>query len=529
MAMNTVINTNMRALTAHRNLSTVGARQNKANQRLSSGKKINSAADDAAGLAISEKMKAQIKGLDMASKNSEDAISLIQTAEGSLTEVNNMLTRVRELTVQAANDTNQQEDRVKIAEEVASLLTEIDSISSRTEFNEKKLNDGSFQDGFFQIGANAGQKLDLGIGNMSVSGIGIDKIKDTFGIEKKVDLDPKAGAVGVLSDGVKSEASTSVTTDIKVGAQGNTLTTGTVKIAAIVDGVAQELSFDIDLSSVKGGNNGEITKAELAQGIVNGLNKNKEFSDKFTATVATNGTFKIVANDNGGEVKFAAAGADKVTVTLGNDSAGVAVEKNAGGAVGDMKLATTGVVDGNHGEINFKNLQDGDTITIGGKTYTKVADKDAARDTYGGFSTIDELRDMLAADGVNTTKNGNDKLKLDFASEDSPLAGTYSVNAKDVSDKGKEFSDLLDSIDESLKTVTTQRSKLGANQNRLEYTINNLNITSENLSAAKSRIEDTDMAKEMMNLTSANVLQQAATSMLAQANQAPQSITQLLG
>ncbi len=161
MAINTVINTNVMALTAHRNLGTVGNKQNKANQRLSSGKKINSAADDAAGLAISEKMKAQIRGLDMASKNSEDAISLIQTAEGSLTEVNNMLTRVRELTVQAANDTNQKEDRVKIAEEVAQLLTEIDSIADRTEFNEKKLNDGSFQDGHFQIGANGGQSLEI--------------------------------------------------------------------------------------------------------------------------------------------------------------------------------------------------------------------------------------------------------------------------------------------------------------------------------------------------------------------------------
>ncbi len=262
MAINTVINTNMMALTAHRNLGTVGNRQNKANQRLSSGKKINSAADDAAGLAISEKMKAQIKGLDMASKNSEDAISLIQTAEGSLTEVNldmasknsedaisliqtaegsltevnnmltrvreltvqagndtnqqsdrvkiaeevaqllteqtaegsltevnNMLTRVRELTVQAGNDTNQQSDRVKIAEEVAQLLTEIDSISSRTEFNEKKLNDGSFKDGHFQIGANAGQKLDLSIGNMSAYGIGLDEIstiinRDRFDIKQ---------------------------------------------------------------------------------------------------------------------------------------------------------------------------------------------------------------------------------------------------------------------------------------------------------------------------------------------------------
>ena len=528
MAMNTVINTNMRALTAHRNLSTVGARQNKANQRLSSGKKINSAADDAAGLAISEKMKAQIKGLDMASKNSEDAISLIQTAEGSLTEVNNMLTRVRELTVQAANDTNQQEDRVKIAEEVAQLLTEIDSISSRTEFNEKKLNDGSFQDGFFQIGANAGQKLDLGIGNMSVSGIGVDKIKETFGIEKSVDLDPKAGAVGVLSDGVKTSAKTQDLGALNqtILGQNETLTTGTIVIKAQVDGVQQELKFDLDLSHVKATGATGITKEEFSNGVAAALNKNEEFAKNFSASGGADGKLVITANKEGGDITIGATAGD-IKIQLDKTSAGKTVTgydtlTDKGSAAGGDNIK------GHYGEIDFSKLEDGDTVTIGGKTYTKVADKDAARDTYGGFSSVDELRDILAADGVNTTKNGQ-KLTLDYANENSPLAGTYSVNAKDVSNKGKEFSDLLEDIDESLKAVTTQRSKLGANQNRLEYTINNLNITSENLSAAKSRIEDTDMAKEMMNLTSANVLQQAATSMLAQANQAPQSITQLLG
>nr|WP_317358107.1 flagellin [uncultured Tyzzerella sp.] len=529
MAMNTVINTNMRALTAHRNLSTVGARQNKANQRLSSGKKINSAADDAAGLAISEKMKAQIKGLDMASKNSEDAISLIQTAEGSLTEVNNMLTRVRELTVQAANDTNQQEDRVKIAEEVAQLLTEIDSISSRTEFNEKKLNDGSFQDGFFQIGANAGQKLDLGIGNMSVSGIGMDAIKETFGIEKTVDLDPKSSNVGVISEGVKAQGSSKAFADVSDAKIQNDkfLSTGSIEIKVSIKGEEQVLKFDLDLSAIKTENTGnKISKANISQGVLNALNKNEEFSKQFTATLVGD-KLVITGNKEGGDVLFGGAdgafAANEIKLTLHKGDAltdNLEVDLGAGGTV----------TKGNYGTINLENLEVGDTVTIGGKTYTKVANSDEAKTTYGGFSTIDELQQALATDGVNTAKvNNNKSLTLDFANENSPLAGTYSVNAKDVSDKGKEFSDLLDSIDESLKTVTTQRSKLGANQNRLEYTINNLNITSENLSAAKSRIEDTDMAKEMMNLTSANVLQQAATSMLAQANQAPQSITQLLG
>ena len=294
MAMNTVINTNMRALTSHRNLAMVGASQSKASQRLSSGKKINSAADDAAGLAISDKMRAQIKGLDMAAKNAEDATSLIQTAEGSLTEVTNMVQRIRELSVQAANDTNTNEDRQKIAKEMVQLFDEIDAISSRTEFNSKKLTNGTAQDLHFQIGANGGQKLELNIDSMNAKA----------------------------------------------------------------------------LNSVFGGS----------------------MRGKVSALAAA----------------------------------------SAGG----------------------------------------VAAKAIAGESWSGFLT---------------------------------------------------------NIDKALATVNDQRAALGATQNRLDYTIKNLNVSSENLAAAKSRIEDTDMAKEMMNLTAANVLQQAATSMLAQANQAPQSITQLLG
>ena len=288
MALNTVINTNVMALTAHRNLGAVGNRQQKANQKLSSGKKINSAADDAAGLAISDKMKAQIRGLDMASKNAEDATSLIQTAEGSMSEVTNMLQRMRELVLQASNGTNTSEDRLKIKTELEQLATEIDSIGDRTEFNKQKLMTGVFSNGIqFQIGANKGQYITLSFGEASVkmSGLGLSELVVSFG--------------SIFSTG------------------------------------------------------------------------------------------------------------------------------------GD-----------------------------------------------GG-----------AASGATLVSN----------------------------------------IDTALGKIATKRATLGAAQNRLEYSINNLKNSRENLSAANARIEDTDMAKEMMELTQANVLQQAATSMLAQANQAPNSITQLLG
>ena len=527
MAINTVINTNMMALTAHRNLGTVGNRQNKANQRLSSGKKINSAADDAAGLAISEKMKAQIKGLDMASKNSEDAISLIQTAEGSLTEVNNMLTRVRELTVQAGNDTNQQSDRVKIAEEVAQLLTEIDSISSRTEFNEKKLNDGSFKDGHFQIGANAGQKLDLSIGNMSAYGIGLDEIMDAFGLEKKVDLDTKSSQVGVVGDG-KSATVKSAAAEALAGGEDITSMTVSIKMKNNITGKEETFTYDISGFKITGAN--ATQPQQVATEIMKVLQNDKDFSSKFQVSDATNGKLNIALKDNGGEYSFTNGAGVFSTQLFKSDGSVVA---NKGFKAAD---ATTNATEGYHNEINLKNLKEGDTLTIGGRTFTKV-EANNPKNIANGFSDAKELADLLKEDGIDLLKaDGNVVTGTDTTvylnridHQGSRLAGTYSVNQKQVSDQGKEYSNLLENIDESLKHVTEQRAKLGANQNRLEYTIKNLDLSSENLSAARSRIEDTDMAKEMMNLTQANVLQQAATSILAQANQAPNNITQLLG
>lgn len=278
---NTAINTNVMALNSHRALTSVGNRQARSAERLSTGQRINRASDDAAGLAISEKMRSQIRGLDQATRNSQDGISLIQTAEGALEEVHAILQRVRELTAQAANGTNTDTDRGKIGVEITGLLNEINTIADNTQFNEQNLlnTDGDGLELSIQTGANSGQRLDFTIQAMNLEG-----------------------------------------------------------------------------------------------------------------------------------------------------------------------------------------------LELGG---------------FGG-------------------------------------------NFTDAVDDGDALSSLLDDVDTAISTVSTQRAELGAVQNRLEHTVNNLQVASENLSAANSRIRDTDMAKEMMSLTQANVLQQAATSMLAQANQAPQSVLQLL-
>ena len=504
MAMNTVINTNVMALTAHRNLGTVGNRQNKANQRLSSGKKINSAADDAAGLAISEKMKAQIKGLDMASKNSEDAISLIQTAEGSLTEVNNMLTRVRELTVQAGNDTNQQQDRVKIAEEVSQLLTEIDSISARTEFNEKKLNDGSFENGYFQIGSNAGQSLNLSIGEISVESLGLDQTKDVFGV-----TGGKDGAY--LTANVRKNTGETVN--------------GTQKKAAAhkvesqnIDGLdAKEYTFELSYRDAKGDiKTIKSTEVKVAVDKV-GENIRDAFKGIEIDGIKITGNAKKVtfeAKEAGSKGKFEILGLKAIR---SDNKSEAAIGEIVGGTVVEGKDART--------EYDLEKLaENGATLTIGGKTYKKVAANNV-QDKDTEFSNSDEFVKLLAKGGIVAHKVAGQNTTVEFKQK----GEGYRIDSNAVSNVGKDYSNAIANIDKALKTVTTQRAQLGANQNRLEYTINSLNLSSENLAAAKSRVEDTDMAKEMMNLTSANVLQQAATSILAQANQAPNNITQLLG
>ena len=518
MAINTVINTNMMALTAHRNLGTVGNRQNKSNQRLSSGKKINSAADDAAGLAISEKMKAQIKGLDMAAKNSEDAISLIQTAEGSLTEVNNMLTRTRELAVQAANGTNQQEDRVKIAQEVAELMSEIDAITERTEFNEKKLNDGSFKDEHFQIGANGGQKLNISIGRMDVKGLGLDALMETFGIEggNKDGANVKAtirNADGKIVEEEKVVATKHQVSELEIAKTGTTDFAENDELTATIvyKNSKGELKTITGDTKATNGNKGDFDQLLSAA-----LGGKTDFED-FKLTYGTDNKFTFDAIKEGAEGKF-----EILSVSISNkaDPSKVVSIKGKGD-----------ITEGYDKHIKYADddIKEGSSITVGGKTFNIVATADDIVDPSTDYA-IDAndngkgLEEMFAKAGIKAIESESGT-GVKFVR----INKGYAVSDDRVSDTGADYSDSLKVIDKALKNVTSQRAKLGANQNRLEYTIKNLELSSENLNAARSRIEDTDMAKEMMNLTQANVLQQAATSILAQANQAPQSITQLLG
>jgi flagellin len=346
------INNNLMAINTHRQLGITNTAGAKSMEKLSSGYRINRAGDDAAGLSISEKMRAQIRGLTMASKNAQDGISLIQTAEGALNESHSILQRMRELAVQAANDTNVEIDRESLQAEIDQLAQELTRIAENTEFNTQKLLDGTFEEAKFHIGANSEQNISLSIGNMDA---------DTLAVGQKIETASESG-----THTIKQPGSTGATIATFYSA-GKTISSATSTVEAVM--------------------------AEVSGYYVT----------------------------------------------------------NSGVTTGDLFLAADSAYDG------------GLTMTFGINISTQAA-----------------------ADSAITT------------------------------------------INNALEQVSAERSKLGAYQNRLEHTINNLDNVAENLQASESRIRDVDMAKEMMEFTRQNILQQAATAMLAQANQAPQSVLQLL-
>ena len=375
-----VINTNTMSLNAQRNLSTSGASLATTIQRLSSGLRINSAKDDAAGLAISERFSTQIRGLDVAVRNANDGISLAQVAEGSLTEIGNNLQRIRELSVQSANATNSSSDRAALNAEVKQLSAEIDRVAKQSEFN------GTFASQLFQVGANAGQA------------IAIDKV-----------VDAKAAALG------------------------------NVKFAADVTGTA-------------------ITTA-AADGSVTGM------------------TINTVAID---------------TVSYKAGATGTDIAKAVSTAI-NAKMGETGVyatVGGtNNNEITLSSVKAGKDLVIGGTP------------ANSGLSAATTTAAATASATV--------------------------ISSLDISSvKGAQQA--LDVVDEALKAVNSARADLGAVQNRFTSVVANLQTSSENLAASRSRIRDTDFAKETAELTRTQILQQAGTAMLAQANQVPQNVMSLL-
>ena len=393
-----IINHNMMAMNAHRSLGVNSGGMGKSVEKLSTGQRINRAADDAAGLYISEKMRSQVRGLTQASRNAQDGISAVQTAEGALDEVHSMLQRMRELVVQGANDPNQDEDRGAIQSEIKQLTKEIQDVSKKTQFNKQTLLNGEFKDKKLQVGANQDQALNISIKSMSADGIGI------------------ADIAAADQTGVKSSATSS---------QNWVTLTAAYTFDVTINGVTKSITMD-----------GNTKKTQQH------------------AIDAINAAFgAIVASDSSGKIKIEAS------------------------EVGE-------------GSVSMK--------------------------ATGTSSAAKGLKKAVGVEAASST-DGKDELKK----------GDVEKALVDVSTHEKA-NDSLGIIDNAIKTVSGQRSDLGAIQNRLEHTIKNLDNAAENTQAAESRIRDTDMAKEMSKFTKDNILTQAAQAMLAQANQLPQQVLQLL-
>ncbi|SFH00540.1 flagellin [Sporolactobacillus nakayamae] len=469
-----IINHNIAALNTLTQLNKNTTATQKSLEKLSSGLRINGAADDAAGLAISEKMKGQIRGLDQASRNAQDGISLVQTAEGSLNETQDILQRMRELAVQSSNDTSTDADRKEIQKEISQLKDEVDRISNDTEFNTKKLLNGS-------VGNSAVLGTDT-LGLKSVSVANADLAADTYTVKNvaaaTVKADVKTNTTGLAStDFDFTTASASV--GLKLGNYTLNVTDGatagrfdfnlTDENGAVIAGVA-----DVDF------NNATATDAVLV-----GSNGEQLTIKGGTSTVQAG---QMTLNIN---AKYAAAG--DLTIT------------NAASAGVYSSAANTVITDSD--------------FEAGGFEFS--LDIDSVRKAAGTTSTITTTNNALT---MHIGANENQTMKVDINQMDTGKLGVDDIDV--TTQAGAEKA--ITAVNDAITKVSSERAKLGAFQNRLEHTVNNLSASSENLTAAQSRIADVDMAAEMSNFTKNNILNQAAQAMLAQANQLPQGVLQLL-
>ena len=459
-----VVQHNMQAANANRMLNITTGAQSKSTEKLSSGYRINRAADDAAGLSISEKMRKQIRGLDKASSNAEDGVSSVQTAEGALTEVHSMLQRMNELAVQAANGTNSDTDRGAIQDEISQLTTEIDRVAETTKFNETYLlKGGNGTKDVYMNGHDAGLKGTL---TDSATTATFKVAAGALDAGKSVTIGGKDYTIG----STKTEAENSI---------GNAKKDDTVTI----DGTAYTV--------VENGGTEDVTSNKLT--LANIKKKINEGS-----TVEYNGT-KMTAmkdGDNNG-----VDDADSSVISADHAVDLMEKELTAANNIGATKTAATAK------KAAAYTSKDGVTFNIK-KGTAEVADKLSFSLHVGSDA---DMTNKITVD-IETMNSSYLGIKGLNVNDDSGIAGTYAIDA----------------ISDALQKVSVQRSSLGAVQNRLEHTIDNLDNVVENTTTAESRIRDTDMAEEMVNYSKNNILAQAGQSMLAQANQSTQGVLSLL-
>lgn len=465
------INTNVASLNSQNNLLSSQNALSTSLQRLSSGLRINSAKDDAAGLAISQRFTSQIRGLDQAGRNANDGISLAQTAEGALSQVSDNLQRIRELAVQSANSTNSASDRAALQQEAGQLISEIGRVGSTTNFNGIKILDGTYTNQQFQVGANAGQTINVSVGDSRAEALGSDT---------------KASSLGVISGGAVTKA------DFSSG-------------------------FNINGTAITGGSN----ESELVANI--------------NAQSRATGVSAAISSTNVNTVDYTADATNANTLKLN----GVAVNIAAGATGDDAAKA-----------INTASAQSGVTATFSGGKLTLTtaggADLSLADDATngvlgninGGTVSANKTNATLSAGIEFSTKIGG-TLNITAGtagttSDDLNLTGTNAATSKTFQASTIDIgsvtgaNDAIKAVDYALSQINSNRAQLGAVQNRFTAVVTNLQTSSTNMSAARSRIQDTDFAAETASMTRNQILQQAGTAMLAQANQLGSGVLSLL-
>lgn len=545
-----VINTNVASLNAQRNLNRSQSSLNSSLQRLSTGLRINSARDDAAGLAISERFTSQIRGLNQAARNVNDGVSLAQVAEGALGETTSKLQRIRELAVQSANSTNSQTDRDALQQEVSQLIAEVDRIATTTQFNGINLLDGSFTTQQFQVGANANQTISVSVAGARTDqlGFGAEVVNITSDVanNRVYDLAGEYNYAVQSTDDASISGTLTPSGGTYTGVWG--FTAATLGFPVSINGVLIEDSFDYQ------GDNWQYQSQYSAYAIAAAINGSSV--PGVTASASTSYNFDAVGS--GGAIAVTNAGGDIVNYSLTlNGSEVFAQQFSADGQVDMNTLVsainsyaeTTGVralYDTANNRVNLSTA-DGSDIVVTEGVY---ADDSAANTTAWSINTLftnrteatetdsvspGEVAELLYSGSI-TLESGSAITIDDSEGVLGFVNSFYDVN--DVNDENilanvdistvEGANNAILTVDAALDTINAARAGLGAIQNRFESTIGNLTTSSENLSAARSRIRDADFASETINLTRAQILQQAGTAILSQANSLPQNVLSLL-
>ena len=485
--MASVINTNVASLNSQRNLASSQASLNTSIQRLSSGLRINSAKDDAAGLAISDRMNSQIKGMTQAVRNANDGVSMAQTAEGALSSSGDMLQRIRQLAVQSSNASNSSSDRKALQTEVTQLTSELNRVANTTQYNGQNLLDGTMGTANFQVGANANQLISMTGSNFTTTTYG----NNTKSSDGSISAGGVAAGGVVKIDGPLGSASTAATTSADASAKDIAKAVNDVSGSTGVTATAQTNA----LLAGTGGNSYNLT-----------LSSDNASAVQITFKVGGSGSS---ADDYAAAISAFNAQSAKTGVTASYENGQGVKLTNANG--NDIKLADT--TTGSTGATLKSYNGDG---TISSATATPLSAVAATPTLAKGSVTFDSEGSFTTAETVATG--------LSNAAGSSSLNSVANIDVSTFDGAQKA----IKVADAALAKVNEQRAQLGALQSRFDSTISNLQSSNENLSASKSRIVDTDFASETANMTRGQILQQAGTSMLAQANSLPNGVMSLL-